>query len=72
MSPYIIFQNVMLRLEHCIFQQSCQCTLQTSAHQAQAGLVAQFTISYSELEMVRSKSEKSAEKMLIVILSSEF
>ena len=45
--------------------------LQTSAHQA--GLVAaQFNISYSELEIVRSKSEKSAEKMLIVILSSEF
>ena len=70
MSQYTIFQDVMLRLEHCVFRQSCQCTLQTSAHEA--GLVAQFTISYSELEMVRSKSEKSAEKMLIVILSSEF
>ena len=70
MSPYIIFQDVMLGLDHCVFQQRCQCTLQTSAHEA--GLVAQFTISYSELEMVRSKSEKSAEKMLIVILSSEF
>ena len=70
MSPYIIFQDVMLGLDHCVFQQSCQCTLQTSAKQA--GLVAQFTISYSELEMVRSKSEKSTEKMLIVILSSEF
>ena len=72
MSQFIIFRNVMLGLDYCVFQQSCQCTLQTSAHQAQAGLVAQFTISYSELEMVRSKSEKSAEKMLIVILSSEF